>query len=154
MKFQRITPRSMMILAGMLFGYGLVTVCLILMGYLTSGSDLAMLIAAGATSIAVPITGLLALLASSWQQAETQHKTDGDGPDDAKNEYVATTTAKAPLIDRSIVLIGNGYEHLSMEASPDALRIGTGIHPDAHRPSADVPDGDRQAVHDVNGSTG
>ena len=122
MKLQRLTYRSALILAVMLLGYGLVTVCLILASFLTRGSELAMLVAAGATSIAVPVGGLLALLVAWWQRTEVV-PTEVEAPTDQKE---AAISGRTPLVDRSIILVGNGYEHLSLEATLDALRIDTG----------------------------
>lgn len=122
MKLQRLTYRSALILAVMLLGYGLVTVCIILVSFLTKGSELAMLVATGATSIAVPVGGLLALLVAWWQRAEVP-PTEGDT---SAGQGKPASCGKTALVDRSIILIGNGYENLSLEATLDTLRIETG----------------------------
>lgn len=132
MKLSQMTSPSVAILGA----YGLLVVCLVLLGYLTSGSDLAILIATGANSISVPVGGLLVILAASWQQLETEH----GGKVERDDRPTRTDGDRAPLIDRSIVLVGNGYEQLSLDVSSDDLRIRTGageIRRDGSRPSDD-----------------
>lgn len=122
MKFQTITPRSVTILMTMLGGYGLFTVCLILASYLRYGVEMAMLVATGATSIAVPVGGLLVLFAASWQHAESLRRAGGASSDHDAGQ----ACDRAPLIDRSIVLVGNGYEHVSIRATSEKLEVETG----------------------------
>lgn len=115
-----LNGRTMYVLAAMLGGYGILTVCLMLAAYLTSGAALATLVAIGGASISVPVTGLLALLGTWLQQSGP---TTGDGGSDRTS---SEQHAIRPAIDRSIVLIGNGYEHLRMKGGIEDFSIDTG----------------------------
>jgi len=68
----------------------------------------------------VPVTGLLALPGTWLQQSGP---TTGDGGSDRTS---TEQHAIRPAIDRSIVLIGNGYEHLRMKGGIEAFSIDAG----------------------------
>ncbi len=114
-----VRPRGMAALAWMLGGYGLFTICLVLAAYVAGGGDAAMLVATGATSVAVPIGGLIALAVASWQ-TPPRSGADGAGPSDP-----------APIVPAvpphgSVFVVGNGSEAVSVRVGPGGVTIATG----------------------------
>lgn len=125
------TTESMLPIIGLLGGYVIVTICLVVTGYVVQGRDLAMLVAMATVSVAVPFGGLLALLAV-WLG---QRRSDASGTD--HDVAVAPKgTSAAPLIDRSIIMIGDGCGSFSLEGGSRSLRIQTGSAPDDSRAPA------------------
>lgn len=88
----------MLPIIGLLGGYVIVTICLVVTGYVVHGRDLAMLVAMATVSVAVPFGGLLALLAV-WLG---QRRSDASGSDH-EVAVAPEDTGATPLIDRSIV---------------------------------------------------
>lgn len=122
------TTGSMLPIIGLLAGYVIVTTCLVVTGYFVHGRDLAMLVAIATVSVAVPFGGLLALLAV-WLDQRRSHASGTDHDVAVASEG----TGAAPLIDRSIIMIGDGRGCFSLEDGSWSLRIHTASGADRSR---------------------
>lgn len=156
MKLSRITPRGVVVLIAMLGIYGFVTVSLILAAYYRYGREAAMLVASGATSISVPVAGLLALFIALWNRTDADlESTESEVEDDVSKE--ASTRRESIAIDRSIVVIGGGHADMLMEIGTDGMRVGIGGGPFPFGLAVDAaraPAGDRVATNDVTAPRG
>lgn len=115
----------MLPIIGLLAGYVIVTICLVVTGYVVHGRDLAVLLGMATVSVAVPFGGLLALLAV-WLG---QRRSDASGTDH-EVAVASEGTGVVPLIDRSIIMIGDGCGSFSLEDGSRSSRIHTGSAPD------------------------
>lgn len=118
----------MLPIIGLLSGYVIVTICLVVTGYVAHGRDLAMLVAMATVSLAVPFGGLLVLLAE-WLGQRQSHASGTDHDVAVDPEVIGA----APLIDRSIVMIGDGRGCFTREGGSRSLRIHTGTASDRSR---------------------
>lgn len=125
MEGARTLDRPVLLLVLGLGAWGLLTVGLMAGAWSVGAAGLVPLVAAASGSVAAPVGALVTLLVA--ERARGRRPADADPADASREAGEARNPRRdGPLVDRSVVLIGNGCADVRVEIEGGSARVVCG----------------------------